>query len=405
MTTSPTVAPPANLSAKKLAQAQSLLEPSGLDAWLIVVRESSERPDPILRAFLDLDFTWNTFFLVTKTGSSALVATFDAPDLERLGLFDEILTYKEGARAQLLDLLRRSDPKRIGINVSIDDALADGLTAGLRDYLVEAVAGTPFADRLVSAAPLVSALRGVKLDEERARIQSAIDETESIFDRVRTSLRIGQTAREVAAMFHAEAKKAGCRPAWPVHHCPSVTVGAHAAIGHVGPGDERIEPGSIIHMDFGVVKNGYCSDLQRMWYVLDKGADAAPAPVTKAYAAIVDAIDLAARSLVPGVQGWEVDQKARSLLVSRGYPEYAHALGHHLGRAVHDGGGVLGPRWERYGREPFEPVREGAVYTLEPSITLEGHGLVALEEDVVVGAKGAEFLSRFSRELPLLRLA
>lgn len=405
MTTSPTVAPPATLSAKKLAQAQSLLEPSGLDAWLIVVRESSERPDPILRAFLDLDFTWNTFFLVTKTGSSALVATFDAPDLERLGLFDEILTYKEGPRAQLLDLLRRRDPKRIGINVSIDDALADGLTAGLRDYLVEAVAGTPFADRLVTAAPLVSALRGVKLEEERGRIQSAIDETESIFDRVRASLRIGQTAREVAAMFHAEAKKAGYPPAWPVHHCPSVTVGAHAVIGHVGPGDERIEPGSIIHMDFGIVKDGYCSDLQRMWYVLAKGADAAPAPVLKAYAAIVDAIDLAARSLVPGVQGWEVDQKARSLLVSRGYPEYAHALGHHLGRAVHDGGGVLGPRWERYGREPFEPVREGAIYTLEPSITLEGHGPVALEEDVVVGAKGAEFLSRFSRELPVLRLA
>ena len=405
MTTSPTAAPAATLSAQKLAQAQSLLKPSGLDAWLIVVRESSERPDPILRAFLDLDFTWNTFFLVTETGSSALVATFDAPDLERLGLFDEVLTYKEGARAQLLDLLRRKDPKRIGINVSIDDALADGLTAGLRDYLVETVAGTPFEDRLVSAAPLVSALRGVKLAEERTRIQAAIDETESIFDRVRTSLRIGETAREVAAMFHAEAKKAGYPPAWPVHHCPSVTVGAHAAIGHVGPGDERIEPGSIVHMDFGIVKNGYCSDLQRMWYVLEKGANAAPAPVTKAYAAIVDAIDLAARSLVPGVQGWEVDQKARSLLVSRGYPEYAHALGHHLGRAVHDGGGVLGPRWERYGREPFEPVREGAVYTLEPSITLEGHGLVALEEDVVVGAKGAEFLSRFSRELPLLRLA
>ncbi len=405
MTTTQTVAPAATLAARKLAQAQSLLEPSGLDAWLIVVRESSERPDPILRAFLDLDFTWNTFFLVTKTGSSALVATFDAPDLEKLGLFDEILTYKEGPRAQLLDLLRRKDPKRIGINVSIDDALADGLTAGLRDYLVEAVAGTPFADRLVSAAPLVSALRGVKLAEERARIQSAIDETEPIFDRVRASLRIGQTAREVAATFHAEAKKVGYPPAWPVHHCPSVTIGAHAVVGHVGPGDERIEPGCILHMDFGIAKNGYCSDLQRMWYVLAKGSNEAPAPVTKAYAAIVDAIDLAANSLVPGVQGWEVDEKARSLIVSRGYPEYAHALGHHLGRAVHDGGGVLGPRWERYGREPFEPVREGAVYTLEPSIMLEGHGAVGLEEDVVVGAKGAEFLSRFPRELPLLRLA
>ncbi|MGH7681146.1 MAG: M24 family metallopeptidase [Candidatus Eiseniibacteriota bacterium] len=408
MMTTPTAAPAApatNLSAQKLAQAQSLLKPSGLDAWLILVRESSERPDPILRAFLDLDFTWNTFFLVTPTSTTALVATFDAPDLERRRLFDEILTYKEGPKAQLLDLLRQKDPKRIGINVSVDDALADGLTAGLRDYLVEAVAGTPFSERFVSAAPLVSALRGVKLAEEQARIRSAIDETEAIFDRVRARLRIGQTAREVAAEFHAEAKKAGFPPAWPVHHCPSVTVGAHAAIGHVGPGEERIEPGTIIHMDFGIVKNGFCSDLQRMWYVAAKGGDSAPAPITKAYAAIVDAIDLAAKSLVPGVQGWEIDQKARSLLVARGYPEYAHALGHHLGRAVHDGGGVLGPRWERYGREPFEPVREGNVYTLEPSIILEGHGLVALEEDVVVGPKGAEFLSRFQRELPVLRLA
>jgi Xaa-Pro aminopeptidase len=99
-----------------------------------------------------------------------------------------------------------------------------------------------------------------------------------------------------------------------------------------------------------------------------------------------------------------VDQKVRDHLTSRGFPEYAHALGHHLGRAVHDGGGVLGPRWERYGNAPYEKVREGNVYTLEPSIHLPAHGLVSLEEDVVVGARGAEFLSRFPRELPVLTL-
>jgi Xaa-Pro dipeptidase len=49
-------------------------------------------------------------------------------------------------------------------------------------------------------------------------------------------------------------------------------------------------------------------------------------------------------------------------------------------------------------------VREGSVYTLEPSIHLKGHGLVSLEEDVVVRASGAEFLSRFPRELPVLTL-
>lgn len=393
-----------SLGALKLSQAQSLLASSEIDAWLIVVRESAERPDPILRFFVDLDFTWTTFFLVTPSWSGALVATFDAPDLVSRGLFDEVLTYKEGARAALLDLLKRHDPRRIGINVSVDDALADGLTAGLRDYLMGVLAGTPYESRIVSAAPLLSALRGVKLVEERELIARAVDETEGMFDRVRDRFRIGMKAREVAAEFHAEAARGGVAPAWPRHHCPTVTIGARAPVGHVGPGDEAIASGSVIHVDFGIARNGYCSDLQRLWYAAAPGREPVPAAVLKAYQTIVEGIELGARSLKPGALGWEIDDKVRSLFVSRGYPEYAHALGHHLGRAVHDGGGVLGPRWERYGREPFEPVRLGAVYTLEPSIYLEGHGMMGLEEDVVVGPGGAEFLSRFPRELPILKL-
>jgi Xaa-Pro aminopeptidase len=386
MGTAPTATRAPSIGALKLAQAQSLLESSGLDAWLIVVRESAERPDPILRFFFDLDFTWTTFFLVTRDWSAALVATFDAPDLVRLGLFDDVVTYKEGPRGPLLD------------------ALADGITAGLRDHLVESLAGTPYASRITSAAPLLAVLRGVKLEEERALVSRAVDETELMFDRVRDLIRVGQTAKQIAAEFHAETARAGVPTAWPRHHCPTVTVGAKSPIGHVGPSDEPVTLGCGVHVDFGIILNGYCSDLQRLWYVAPAGGGEAPEPVRRAYQTIVEAIELGARSLVPGALGWEVDEKARKLLLSRGYPEYPHALGHHLGRAVHDGGGVLGPRWERYGREPFEPVRVGNVYTLEPSIHLEDHGLISLEEDVVVGPKGAEFLSRFPRELPILRL-
>ena len=405
METAPAETRAPSIAALKLAQAQSLLAESGLDAWLTVVRESADRPDPILRFFFDLDFTWTTFFLVTPDWSAALVATFDAPDLVSLGLFDEVLTYKEGPKAALLEMLGRKDPRRIGINFSTDDALADGITAGLRDYLTGALAGTPYASRITSAAPLLSALRAMKLPEERALVSRSIQETEQMFDRVRDKFRLGMSAREIAAEFHAEAARAGVPTAWPKHHCPTVTVGAKSPIGHVAPSAEVVTPGCGIHVDFGIRLNGYCSDLQRYWYVAPAGGSEAPEPVRRAYATIVEAIDLAARSLIPGALGWEIDQKARELLVSRGFPEYPHALGHHLGRAVHDGGGVLGPRWERYGREPFEPVRLGAIYTLEPSIILEGHGVVSLEEDVVVGSKGAEFLSRFPRELPILRLA
>jgi Xaa-Pro aminopeptidase len=392
-----------SLGAQKLAQSQEFLRECSLDAWLLVVRESQERPDPNLRFFLEQEFTWNSYFLVTPQHAFALIATFDAPDVQSSGLFDEVWTYKEGPRASLLRLLEKADPRSIGINVSQDDALADGLTAGLRDHILESLEGTPYAGRLVSAERLLALLRGVKLPAERALIQSAVEETEEMFDRASREFRLGMTARQVAAIFHREADRAGVPTAWARRHCPTVTVGAKSPIGHVAPSEEPITKGSIIHVDFGVLRGGYCSDLQRMWYAVDDGGKV-PEPVSRAYETVVQAIEITAKALRPGVAGWEIDQKARDHLASRGFPEYAHALGHHLGRAVHDGGGVLGPRWERYGNTPYETVREGSVYTLEPSIHLPGHGVVSLEEDVAVGAGGAEFLSRFPRELPHLTL-
>ncbi len=393
-----------SLGAQKLAQTQELLGESSLDAWLILVRESMERPDPNLRFFLDEEFTWNSYFLVTPKRSVALVATGDSPDLIASGIFDDVRTYKEGARASLVKILEELDPGSIGINVSLDDALADGLTAGLRDHLTASLASTPYASRLMSAEGLLSLLRGIKIPAEQALVRRAVQETEAMFDRVQSDLRIGMTAREIAARFHAEAERAGLTPAWSPRYCPTVTIGSKAAVGHVRPGDEAVHKGCIIHVDFGITRESYCSDLQRMWYVAPEGGGSAPDAVRKAYSAIVESIDLAAKALRPGVAGWEVDLAVRERLASLGYPEYAHALGHHLGRAVHDGGGVLGPRWERYGNAPYETVREGNVYTLEPSIYIAGHGLVSLEEDVVVRSAGAEFLSRFPRELPVLPL-
>jgi len=393
-----------SLGAQKLAQAQEFLRDCSLDAWLLAVRESQERPDPNLRFFLDQEFTWNSYFLITPKRAVALVATFDAPDLGQSGLFDEVRTYKEGSRAALVELLRQADPASIGINVSKDDALADGLTAGLRDHIQESLEGTPYAARLQSAERLLALLRGVKLAGERALIARAVLDTEQMFDRVSHEFRVGMTAREIADLFHREADRAGTPTAWSRRHCPTVTVGAKSPVGHVRPGNEPVRNDCVIHVDFGIVRDSYCSDLQRMWYAAADGERVAPDAVRRAYAAIVDSIELAAKALLPGIAGWEVDQKVRDHLRSLGYPEYAHALGHHLGRAVHDGGGVLGPRWERYGNAPYEIVREGSVYTLEPSIHLPAHGLVSLEEDVVVGPQGAEFLSRFPRELPILTL-
>jgi Xaa-Pro aminopeptidase len=156
-------------------------------------------------------------------------------------------------------------------------------------------------------------------------------------------------------------------------------------------------------MDFGVKVDGYCSDLQRTFYVLEKGETVAPEEVQHGFQTIVTAIEKARQILKPGVQGLQVDSVARQYIVSQGFDEYPHGLGHQVGRFAHDGTALLGPPWEKYAGKPFEPVEVGMVFTLEPRLTIPGRGIVTVEEMVIVGDDGAEFLSEPQRELHLIR--
>jgi len=62
---------------------------------------------------------------------------------------------------------------------------------------------------------------------------------------------------------------------------------------------------------------------------------------------------------------------------------FSHGLSHHIGMDIHD---VWVP-----GRETLEP---GMVFTIEPGIYLPDEGLgIRIEDDVVVTATGAEWLS------------
>jgi Xaa-Pro aminopeptidase len=156
-------------------------------------------------------------------------------------------------------------------------------------------------------------------------------------------------------------------------------------------------------MDFGVKQDGFCADLQRMWYFLEQGQTQPPDEVLRAWAACWGAIDAGASVLRPGVRGHEVDAAARSFLTHAGYPEYRHALGHHLGRVAHDGSTLLGPLWDRYGDTPNGTVEEGNVFTLELGVEVPGRGSIGLEEDVLVTADGIEWLSTPQRHLWLVQ--
>jgi Xaa-Pro aminopeptidase len=157
-----------------------------------------------------------------------------------------------------------------------------------------------------------------------------------------------------------------------------------------------------VHIDFGVKQDDYCSDLQRMWYVLRAGESRAPQSVQRAFDAVVKTIHEGAKVLKPGIAGWQVDARAREIVTGEGFPEYQHAFGHQLGRTAHDGSTLLGPRWERYGDTPHGIVEEGQVYTLELG-AMTDCGFVGIEEDVIVTKDGCEFLGEAQREIWLVK--
>ena len=391
------------LHKEKADQATRLLGETDVDAWLLFVRETGTHPDPGLELVIGTDVTWNSAFFFARDGRRiAIVGRYDVSNIKNTGVFGEIIGYDEGIREPLLKVLRELDPKQIGLNYSTDDTTADGLTHGMWLLLKDLLRDTPYVDRLTSAALLLAKLRGRKSATEVARIRAAIASTEDIVRRVPQQLRAGVTEVEIADFVHQEFRRRGLPSAWPLEGCPIVNCGPSSEPGHGKPDAKiRLEPGHLIHIDLGVRQDGYCSDLQRMWYLRRPGENRPPDSIERAFATVIEAIDAGAALLKPGVRGYEVDAAARRVIVNAGYEEYKHALGHSLGRAVHDGGTLLGPRWEKYGRTPEGIVEAGNVFTLELGVTTDA-GYIGIEEDVLVTGGGCEFLSSFQRELMLL---
>ncbi|MBX3059375.1 MAG: aminopeptidase P family protein [Anaerolineae bacterium] len=392
------------LIAEKVAQATAILNEFGVDVWLTFVRETTLSPDPTLELIAGVDVTWQSAFILSRDGRhTAVVGRYDTENVEQLGVYDTIVGYDEGIAQPLREALARLNPATIAINYSADDVAADGLSHGLYLALQQHLAGTPFADRLVSAEKLVAALRGRKSAAEVERVRTAVATTLQLFDEVEAFVKSGMTQRQIAAFVHRRIDEMGLGYAWPKPFNPIVTCGPESAVGHAAPGEVVLQKGHLLHMDLGVKQDDYCSDLQRMWYVLEDGETEAPPDVQRAFDVVYGAIKAGESALKPGTPGWQVDETARDFIVDNGFPEYKHAFGHLLGRVAHDGATVLGPRWERYAGICEMPVEVGNIFTLELHVVVPNRGIMSLEEDVLVTEDGVEYLGRPQTAVRIIR--
>ena len=389
---------------EKINQAIEILQEEKIDCWLTFVRETSTIPDPAMDLIVGSGVTWQSAFIITARGETiAIVGSLDKANQESLGHYSKITGYLESVEEDLMNTLREINPNKIAINYSINTATADGLSHGLYLQLMSYLNNTPYSEKLVSSEPILNKLRGRKSDTEIERVKKSIGVTLDMFDMVGNFITTGKSEKDVAQFLLDLVKKKGIGLAWDPDHCPAVFTGPDTAGAHAGPTDRKVQPGHVLNIDFGVKIDGYCSDLQRSWYILRDAESDAPEEVKNGFQVIFESISRAADAIKPGKTGYEIDTIARDYIVSQGYEEYPHALGHQIGREAHDGGGLLGPKWERYGSLPDIPLEKNQLFTIEPRLTIKNYGIATIEEIVVVTNDGCKFLSNRQKEIFLVK--
>ena len=122
----------------------------------------------------------------------------------------------------------------------------------------------------------------------------------------------------------------------------------------------------------------------------------------RAFETICEAVDKAMEVLVPGSTGQEVDHAARQHILDAGYQNIFHAVGHQVGRAVHDGGVILAPPNKKYGSDALGRIEEGMVFAIEPTILYEEGPAIISEDNALVTRDGALFLSKRQKSLFLI---
>jgi Xaa-Pro aminopeptidase len=346
-----------------------LMRRHDIDMWIIMSRENNV--DPIVELFGGYGITgWyghrNAYIFYDPGPEAELEAVVYGTHLSQhlTPFFQKIVNYgEEGLSGYLYDHVVQRAPHRIAINRSRTVSMADGLSAELHDYLVEAV-GREFAERFVSAEPLIIDFVSTRTAAELEIAREASWITWNILRRAFSNEVIspGETTLMDVHWWIVDE--------WRSQHLdfnfpPSLSIQRRGLEGELYDyTDAVIMPGDLIHVDFGIRLSGIVTDQQKMIYVLRPGEKEAPAGLQRAFARSVRMHDIIAEELKVGVPGHLVKQASERRGNEEGIENLVYS--HTQGNWVHDAGAWAIHDWpERYGQRAREPVRPTELWSIE----------------------------------------
>ena len=244
-----------------------------------------------------------------------------------------------------------------------------------------------FGRALVPSQHIFTSLRAAKTDEEQKYMREAQAIAEKALIDVLGMIKVGITERDIAAEITYRLLRHGGEGN---SFDPIAVTGANSSMPHGVPGDTPVKAGDFITMDFGCIKNGYCSDMTRTVAV-----GFATDEMKNVYDIVLRAQNEGIKTARAGVTGAEIDGAARKVISDAGYGEYfGHSFGHSLGLDIHESPAAA-PSVQT-------PMPVGAVISAEPGIYLPDKFGVRIEDVLILGEGGCENITHAKKELIII---
>ena len=237
----------------------------------------------------------------------------------------------------------------------------------------------------IDATDIIRDLRMGKSDREIAYIRQICGIASQGFARVPEIANAGQSLSSVFREFKRMLLELGA------DDVPYLVGGVdHPSYDDVisPPDDRPLSNGQILMLDTGATLNGYFCDFDRNYAVGTPTASA-----QSAYAKLYDATNAAMEMARPGVRACDLfAAMAKSMDTQNSdVGRFGHGLGMQL------------TEWPSLAAWDETIIRENMVLTLEPSIDVDGGGIMVTEENILI-TDGAPILlsTRAPKELPVL---
>ena len=389
-----------------------LMRREGIDMWVMITREYNE--DAVVKTMLPS--TWmgarrTTMLLIYNPGEGKPLETlacarYDVGDVFKKAWDKES---QPDQWKQLAELITERNPAKIAVNRSESFGLADGLSSYHYDQLMESLPGD-YADRVVSGENLAIGWLETRTDSEMAVYRQIMQVAHAIIAEAFSErvIQPGVTTTEDVVWYLRERTRELGLGIW--FH-PTVDVQREKEqelYGFSGrPGAEIIQPGDLLHCDFGITYCGLNTDTQENAYILRPGEKDAPEELVNAHRKGLRLMDLLTDRFENGVTGNEMLSGTIAAATEEGLRPsiYSHPIGYH----GHGAGPTIG-LWDQQEGVPVNgdyPVYPNTAYSIELNNTvhLDSWGKdvrIMLEEDGFWDGETFRYINGRQEELYLV---